>query len=146
MEKFKSTHKNIPIILLIVFIAGRCFLLQEEGQKQPLLSPSGNYTVEMPIYDSNIDLYYPVWTPTIRNRSGELIYTDRSSNLSGYHNSYWSWNTNNVGNDVLWVYNSDFGEVTMYYLNDGKWEKTKYDIEQGELNPPEIINKKIYRY
>ncbi len=119
---------------------------QKEGQKQPLVSPSGEYTVEMPISKSNKNLDYPVWTPTIKNKSGEIVYSDVSSNLSGYHNSYWDWGTiPETGGDDLWVYNSDIGEVTRYYLSYGTWKKAVFDTKKGKLEPPEIIKKKIYR-
>ena len=146
MEISKSKLNIIAIIFLIAFFSGKGLLFEVAGQKQPLVAPSGNYTVEVPISHSNKDLTYPVWTPTIRNSAGEIVYTDRSSKLSGYHNSYWSWNTDNAGNDVLWIYNSDVQRVTIYYLSEGKWEKTIYDTEESELDPPEIIKKKIYRY
>jgi hypothetical protein len=129
----------------MVFFAACGPFFQKEGQKQPLRSPSGKYTVEMPISHSNYNLHYPVWTPTIKNKNGESIYTDNLSTLSGYHNSYWDWNEDNLGNDVLWVYNSDTGRVFIYYMSSGKWEKSEYDIDKGELNPPAIIKKKTYR-
>ncbi len=98
----------------------------------------------MPISKSNKNLDYPVWTPTIKDKNGKIIYTDQSSNLSGYHNSYWDWGViPENGNDILWVYNSDIGEVTNYYTKNGNWKKSIYDIKNGKLNPPEIIKKNL---
>ncbi len=114
----------------------------KKGQEQPLSSPSGAYTVEMPILESNKKIDYPVWTPTIKNEDGEIIYTDSSSNLSGYHNSYWDWKRNfEEERDELWVYNSDLGEVTRYYMNNGKWQKVKV---QAKNEAPKIIQEKLH--
>ena len=127
----------------MVSFAACGFLPHKEGQKQPLLSPSGNYIVEKPILKSNKNLDYPVWTPIIKNKTGEILYTDNYSNLSGAHNSYWDWSINNIGNDILWVYNSDIGEVTIYYLSYGKWQKSVYDTIKGKREPPEIKRRKF---
>jgi hypothetical protein len=145
MKRIKSKLKHIIPMLLVVFFAACGLLPQKEGQKQPLVSPSGHYTIEMPILRSNRNLDYPVWTPTIKNKRGEIIYTDSLSTLSGYHSSYWDWSKDNSGNDILWVYDSDNGTVFIYRMSYGKWKKSKYDIEKGELNPPEIIGKKLHR-
>ena len=146
MKNNKVNLENYISILLMVLLFACRPLPEKEGQKQPLLALSGNYSVEMPISKSNKELDYPVWTPIIKNKSGEIVYKDNFSNLSGYHNSYWDWGKiYENGNDILWVYNSDTGEVTTYYLSYGKWEKAIYDTKKGKLDPPEIIKKKIYR-
>ena len=62
MEYLKLT------ILASFFLASCGRPSQKEGQVQPLTSPSGKYTVEMPILRSNPDVDYPVWTPTIKNK------------------------------------------------------------------------------
>ncbi len=106
----------------------------------------------MPISKSNKNLSYPVWTPTIKNQKGKTVYEDLSSNLSGYHNSYWEWGQNPESKrDELWVYNSDIGEVTLYFTNGNKWEKIKYAGKKELKNRvkyelPKIIKKKLERY
>ncbi len=118
--------------------------IEKEGQQQPLSSPTGTYIVEMPILSSNTALDYPVWTPTIKNAEGEIVYKDLSSNLSGYHSSYWEWKRNDEKQrDELWVYNSDLGEVTVYYIDNDTWQKTN---PQPQDEPPHLIKEKLHKY
>lgn len=137
--------KILNLVLLIIFLVSCRDRSVREGQSQPLLSPSGNFSVEMPIMKSNQELDYPVWTPTIKDINGEIVYKDNSSTLSGYHNSYWDWSTDNNGNDILWIYNSDDGIIYIYYYYADSWEKEIYNTDNDELDPPEIIKKKIYK-
>ncbi len=141
--------QKITIYLTLIILLSACTeRTQREGQKQPLLSPSGEYTVEMPILKSNKKLDYDVWTPTIKNTKGDIVYTDFSSNLSGYHNSYWDWGRNpENGSDELWVYNSDIGEVTRYHFSNNQWRKdnfkTRNDLPEAQL--PKIIQTKVIK-
>ncbi len=131
---------KIIMVILLAFLMVSCGRHQaKEGQTQPLSSPTGNYIIEMPTYKSNRGLNYPVWTPTIKDKSGKTIYKDNSSELSGYHNSYWDWDKD----DRLWIYNSDVGSVDIYYLKNGKWIKEKYDRQTNKLNPPGIVKFKL---
>jgi len=144
MKKFK---KIFLILLPVILLSGCRTKHSNEGQIQPLTSPTGEFIVEMPILKSNSRLDYPVWTPTIKDKLGNIVYSDNSSNLSGYHKSYWDWGTiPETGADNLWVYNSDTGEVTVYYSSYGEWEKAIIDMKKEKLEPPEIIKKKHYRY
>lgn len=106
-----------------------------QGQKQPLVSPSGMYVVEMPILKSNQT--QPLWTPIIKNAKGETLFTDRQSGLSGYHNSYWTWSDS----DALWVYNSDDGGATKYFMQDGRWQKLNFRNLDNSCDPPDMIKK-----
>jgi hypothetical protein len=119
------------------------------GQRQSHVSPSGAYSVEMPIGESNKEVDYPVWTPTIKNAKGEVVYKDTASALSGYHNSYWDWSTspesNENASDVLWVYNSDNGEVLRYLQSKGEWRREAWDTTKGMTPLPAVISSKINR-
>jgi len=110
----------LPVVIILWTYCSRPGI---DGQQQHLASPSGNYFVEMPIYKSTAEKDFPVWTPTIKNISGEIVYIDRASDLSGYHNSYWKWEKDAAGDDVLSIYNSDTGEVHHYCQKKGTWEK-----------------------
>jgi len=133
------------LISLVILTLFSCISkTNNDGQKQGLISPSGNFKVYMPIRKSNKRLSSPVWTPIIKNYKGQIVYIDETSNLSGHHNSYWDWNINNLNYDILWVYNSDDGSVLIFYRSYGKWGKCYFDIKKGKLIPPKIINKKIY--
>jgi len=132
-------NKILTIICFVLLLISCGESQEREGQRQPLFSPSGKFIAEMPISKSNHNLDYPVWTPKIKDKDGKTIYEDNESDLSGYHNSYWDWDNY----DRLWIYNSDTGEVTYYYISDGKYKKEIYATQDSSLIPPEIIRKKI---
>lgn len=88
----------------------------------------------MPILKAKETMDNPVWTPTIKNSSGKILYRDNASRLSGYHNSYWEWITNANGHEILRVYNSDTGEVILYYQSNGEWIKECCLGDCGKMN------------
>lgn len=120
-------------------------LAPKPGQEQGLASPSGKYTISMPIREAKNPGENPVWTPIIKNESGNIVFEDSESKLSGYHNSYWQWSTiPENGLDDLWIYNSDNGNVWHYYQSFGQWHKTLFDLDKGKLEPPPMIHAQIY--
>jgi len=132
------------ISLFMLILTASCFLSGRKGQKQGLVSPSGNYVAYMPIEPSkNVDMKVPVWTPSLKDKKGKLLYRDENSDLSGYHNSYWDWNGQNTGIERFWVYNSDTGVVTVYYQEGKKWIKKIYDKKKDKIRPPGIIREKL---
>jgi hypothetical protein len=97
----------------------------------------------MPIGKTNNDLYYPVWTPTILDAGGNLLYRDGSSTLSGFHDSYWQWSQGQGEHDIFWVYDSDTGHVFYYRESDGEWIKRRYEGDEEGPGPPKIIREKL---
>jgi hypothetical protein len=81
-----------------------------------------------------------VWKVTISDQDGKLLYKDENSELVGYLNAYWLWD----GQDRVWLYNSDTGQVFFWELSDGEWPKTEWghgrvgDIDRGLTPPPEL--------
>jgi hypothetical protein len=103
----------------------------------------------MPIEKSNRNVNYPVWTPTIKNANGEVVYRDTASTLSGYHNSYWDWcagsESDEKTSDILWIYNSDNGEVLRYSQSKGQWRREAWDATKNTTPLPGVISAKINR-
>lgn len=97
----------------------------------------------MPIGKTNDDLYCPVWTPTILDVEGSLLYRDESSTLSGFHNSCWQWSPGPEDRDIFWVYDSDTGYVFYYRESEGKWIKRQYFGKPDAPGPPGIIRGKL---
>ncbi len=97
----------------------------------------------MPVGKTNDNLYYPVWTPTIMDTEGRVLFRDESSTLSGFHNSYWQWSEGPDEKDIFWIYDSDTGYVFLYRESEGKWIKRQYFGEPDDPGPPKIIREKL---
>jgi hypothetical protein len=87
------------------------------GQVQPLPSPDGSAVLTVPIQQGSGER--PVWTVTLLDPSGDTVYVDRESDFAGSLNVYWAWDESGL----LWLYNSDDGEVWFYEKRGPSWTK-----------------------
>ena len=112
-----------------------------EGQRQPVVSPDGEFLLSVPIEESELPELAgaPVWMVTISHVEGGLVHQDRMSKLAAQHNVYWAWGPEGR----VWLYNSDDGAV-WFWENRGDWEKHLwgYGRERAidyDIWPPEAI-------
>jgi hypothetical protein len=103
----------------VLVVASACSVRPD--QKQNLVSPNGEYVVCVPIEPAALPRLHraPVWTVTIKDRRGRVLFRDDESAMVGNLNVYWAWDERNR----VWVYNSDNGKVFKYESKDGQWHK-----------------------
>ncbi|MEM7013664.1 MAG: hypothetical protein AAF585_19505 [Verrucomicrobiota bacterium] len=131
------SHLSQPACLLMLgFLAACKPLPPKKNQIQDLPSPSGNYTLRIPIEKNTTDPTYSgtrVWKVTISDSAGTQEYKDEDSTMVGHLNIYWGWDAD----DQVWVYNSDDGRITRWTKETGSWVKHEDQDEAGI--PAEIL-------
>lgn len=135
----------IPVLLVFIFP----YVIPHQNlpnQVQNLKSPNEKYVLSIPIErNKNYHNEY-VWTLTIKDEQGKILYQDNESNFLGRFNVYWVWDQANIA----WLYNSDDGHVYYWINNNNRWMKSewgfilaregKWEIHQEAdkaLTPPE---------
>jgi len=107
------------------------------NQQQPSKSPSGRYVLTVPIETASGQSGTRMWRVTIHDAQGKLLYRDGASEFVGNLNVYWTWD----GDDHVWLYSSDTGEVFFWELAGGAWARARWgygrtrQIER-DLAPP----------
>lgn len=102
----------------------------EKNQTQNLPSPSGDFTLRIPIEKNTTDPRYSgtgVWKVTILSSAGIQEYKDEDSTMVGNLNIYWGWDAD----DQVWVYNSDDGRITRWTKRTGVWVKHEDQDKAG---------------
>jgi hypothetical protein len=103
------------------------------NQQQPLTSPSGSFVLTLPIEENRVNPQYEttrVWKVTISNPEGDVLYKDDESEFVGYLKVYWIWD----GNDRVWLYSSDTGNVFFWELVGDEWIKTRWGAAGREID------------
>ncbi|MBN2445496.1 MAG: hypothetical protein JXO22_02140 [Phycisphaerae bacterium] len=125
---------------------------QKPNQKQPSVSPSGKYTLTVPIEtNANQGGTSRWWTVTITDRNGVQLYKDQNPDFAGWLNAYWVWDAS----DRVWQSNSDDGRVFFWETKptstapssqptQSEWTKTEWDDKDTELTargfaPPAVL-------
>lgn len=143
-SRVPSPWSLLPVCLLLALMLA-CGRTQPvpPNRQQPLTSPSGEYVLTLPIEENEVNPEYqgtPVWKVTISDAEGNLLYRDEASELVGYLSVYWAWD----GEDRVWLYSSDTGDVFFWELADGAWVKTRWghgrvrEIDRDLEPPPEL--------
>lgn len=88
---------------------------QKHNQRQSLESPSGKYTLRMPIENHR-------WRLKVYDAKGRLEYVD-DSDFNGILSVYWVWDNA----DRVWLYNSDDGREYYWAKENGQWRRHLYD-------------------
>ncbi len=128
----------ITWIGLALLVAG-CSLREgaPANQQQPSKSPSGKYVLTVPIKAHSTQPGDRMWRVTIQDAQGKLLYQDTTSDFVGNLNVYWAWD----GDDRVWLYSSDTGDVFFWEPAGGAWVKAHWgygrtrQIER-DLAPP----------
>jgi hypothetical protein len=112
---------------------------EAENQRQPLVSPSGQYVLTAPI-EASPTMQGRVWKVTIADAKGQVLYRDEASEFVGNLNVYWMWDEQ----ERVWLYSSDTGAVYYWELRVEGWVKTYWGAGrerqgEGELEPPEKL-------
>jgi len=123
--------KSIAIIVLLLSIGfSTACRPRPKNQTQNLPSPSGDYTLRIPIEENTTNPEYAgtrVWKVTILDRAGADDYKDTGSTMVGNLNIYWGWDAK----DQVWVYNSDDGRITRWSKDSGAWVKHEAQDKSG---------------
>jgi hypothetical protein len=115
------------VLLILVSIVFRP--PPEPNRTQGLVSPSGQYTLSVPIVNDRHRV-------TIRDNQGNLEYEDKQSDFVGWLSAYWIWDDQ----DRVWLYNSDDGRVFCWEKQGKRWKKIpKVETEVGVEPPPELF-------
>ncbi len=125
-----GTPLQIAGLLMIGLLAACKPLPNKQNQIQNLSSPSGDYTLKIPIEKNTTNPRYSetgVWKVTIFDSSGTQEYKDEDSTMVGNLNIYWAWDTD----DQVWVYNSDDGRITRWTKETGSWVKHEDQDNSG---------------
>lgn len=132
-----KTYTIIIIIIAIIFI-GLFIIFQPNDKKQnsnnqvsPLVSPSGNYILAVPIVEENKNGFTTWWQIQISDKNNKLLYID-TEGFPARFNVYWIWDEN----DMVWLYNSDDGNIYYWENKNNKWQKNLYDQNSDSIEVP----------
>jgi hypothetical protein len=126
MSAMRCWHAGLFAALAL----GAC-VAQPINHQQGAVSPSGRFVVRVPIERSaSVDPKYHglrVWTVSIGDRAGRMLYRDLLSTFAGTRDVYWGWDQQ----DRVWLYDSDNGRIWLWEIDGGRWQKRAATRAEG---------------
>jgi|GEM_PF-2109777 len=130
--------------LLLASLIAICSGCESTPSEEGSASPSGDYVAELrlgrtPDVDGNV-----VWTVTIVDNSGKVVYRDANSEFPAQFGVILAWDAD----DRLWVYGGDSGRVFFWERAADKWQKCYWGCVLGreisrQVVPPTSIRAKL---
>ncbi len=131
----------VVALVLCAWLLPHSVPFREANRRQPLLSPSGRYTLTIPIERTGqrrglLRFRLPYWHVTILRPDGKVLYRDPENSFPGWFSVYWIWDQN----DRAWLYDSEGHGTYLYEQVDGLWTKRRWKEDErqttGDVEPP----------
>ena len=140
-------YKIFTLLLMLPFVlCGSCDKKSAptKGKASAIVSPSGKYTLAVPIEQNSEYYNRPVWKVAIRDKKGKLLFKDDDSTFIGTLSVYFTWDDQ----DRVWLYNSDNGCVYFYEQIDANWKKQEWGQKrqrtiERNISPPKSLRRNL---